>query len=63
MLDVMTKAQDEAPPQQATDETTGETTDRRWSARRTLVFIIVASGLMWGLLIFGILEILKLVSP
>jgi hypothetical protein len=58
MLDVLDKTKETAQPAQSQ-----EAPLRRWSAGRTLIFIIVTSTLLWGAIIFGAYGILHVIAP
>lgn len=61
MLDLLDKTE-EAAQTASPPEASAKTSERRWSERRTLAFVIVASSLLWGLVLLGIYGILSLIA-
>ena len=62
MLDVLSKTEDTAPTVPLQEAPRVRAT-RRWSSRRTLLFIMATCSLMWGLIILGLYEIASAFAP
>ena len=62
MLDVLNKANVTMRPPPA-QEARIEAPHQRWSLRRTLVFVVLVSSVLWAAILFGIYELLNLLTP
>ena len=62
MLDVLDQAGETDRPLPSRKRPV-EAADHRWSRRRSLAFVIVASSLLWGVILLGIYGLLNLITP